>query len=229
MKPYMLWIKEMPPGQTPRERLERYGAEALSDVDLLTILLARGSRNLPVTGLSLQVLGECGGLKGLMRQSFSRLLKFKGLGQAKVCQICAVVEIARRISSGGPEQAAVISRPEDAAGLLMSRFSFESRENFGILILDTKNQVKKEKIISIGSLNASIVHPREIFHQAIMESAASLILFHNHPSGDPTPSREDISLTRRLIKAGKLMGIEILDHIIIGQNNYASFKSMDLL
>jgi DNA repair protein RadC len=225
----MLYLREMPPGQAPRERLERYGAEALSDVDLMAVLLAKGAKGLPVTGLAVQVLRECGGLKGLMRQSFSRLLKFKGLGRVKVCQICAVAEIAKRITTGGPEVLRVVTKPEDAAGLLLSRFSFQSKENFGILILDTKNQVKKEKVISIGSLNASIVHPREIFFEAIMESAASLILFHNHPSGDPTPSREDISLTRRLAKAGKLMGIDILDHLVIGQNNYASFKSLDLL
>jgi DNA repair protein RadC len=225
----MLHINELPEGQTPRERLARYGPEALSDVDLMAILLAKGSRQLPVTGLAVQILRECGGLKGLMRQRFSRLLRFKGLGQAKVCQICAVAEIAKRITTGGPEARRVITRPEDAAGLLLSRFSFKSKENFGILILDTKNQVKKEKIISIGSLNASIVHPREIFYEAVIESAASLILFHNHPSGDPTPSREDISLTRRLTKAGKLMGIEVIDHLVIGQNNYASFKSLDLL
>ena len=225
----MLYINELPAGQAPRERLERYGPETLSDVDLMAVLLAKGARHLPVTGLAVHVLRECGGLKGLMRQSFNRLLQFKGLGHVKVCQIFAVAEIAKRITTGGPEDRRVITRPEDAAGLLLSRFSFKSKENFGILILDTKNQVKKEKVISIGSLNASIVHPREIFYEAIMESAASLILFHNHPSGDPTPSREDISLTRRLTKAGKLMGIDVLDHLVIGQNNYASFKSLDLL
>jgi DNA repair protein RadC len=199
------------------------GAEALSNQELLAILLRTGTHQESVLQLASRLLKEIGSIKRLYEISVEELMSIRGIGQAKAVQIKAGVELGRRVARKEKELA-VIRSPHDAAAYLMERLQLESQEKFYCLYLNTKNQVLFEKAIFIGSLNASIVHPREVYKEALKWSAASIIVAHNHPSGDPTPSREDIQVTKRLKEAGEILGIDCLDHLIIGAGRYISLK-----
>ncbi len=223
-----LMVRDYPLEERPRERMIREGAEALSNQELLAILLRTGTHRESVLQLASRLLKEIGSIRRLYDISIDELMQIKGIGQAKAVQIKAGVELGRRVAQKAKEQA-VIRSPQDAAAYLIERLQLESQEKFYCLYLNTKNQVVFEKTVFVGSLNASIVHPREVYKEALKWSAASIIVAHNHPSGDPTPSHEDIQVTRRLKEAGEILGIECLDHLIIGADRYISLKEKGYL
>ena len=216
-------IQDIPEQERPRERLIRNGPESLSNAELLGIVLRTGSRKENVISLCNQIFSQYN-LKQLSLANVSRLMQVHGVGEAKAAQIAAVFELARRLETFVEEPKRKICSPKDVYALMYPKMREQKKEKFVTLCLDTKNQVLKEDIISVGSLNASIVHPREVFKAALMESSASVIMIHNHPSGDPSPSKEDIMVTEKLIEGGKLLGIDVLDHIIIGDGRYVSLK-----
>lgn len=219
-----LLIRDVPSSERPRERMMQEGEAYLNVAELLAILLRTGSRDESALSLAHRILQKVEGLRGLIHVSIEELMELKGVGPAKAVQIKAGVELGRRLAQLQPEERYVIRQPQDIADFLMEKLRYQQQEHFVCLFLNTKNQVLAESTIFIGSLNASIVHPREIFREAVKRHAASFACAHNHPSGDPTPSREDIAVTRRLVEAGQLMGIECLDHIIIGDGKYISLK-----
>ncbi|AKB32451.1 DNA repair protein RadC [Methanosarcina siciliae HI350] len=216
-------IHDLPEEERPRERLIRNGPESLSNAELLGIILRTGSREENVISLCSRILKEYN-IKQLSLANVSRLTQVHGVGKAKAAQIAAVFELARRLEIFVEEPKRKICSPRDVYSLMYPRMREQKKEKFITLYLDTKNQILKEEVVSIGSLNASIVHPREVFKSALLESSASVIMVHNHPSGDPSPSREDIMVTEKLVEGGKLLGIDILDHIIIGDGRYVSLK-----
>ncbi|WP_292387824.1 RadC family protein [Methanosarcina sp. UBA5] len=216
-------IHDIPEEERPRERLIRNGPESLSNAELLGVILRTGSRQENVVSLSSRILSKYN-IKQLSLANVSRLMQENGVGKAKAAQIAAVFELARRLETFVEEPKRKICSPKDVYTLMYPKMREQKKEKFITLCLDTKNQILKEEVVSIGSLNASIVHPREVFKSALMESSASVIMVHNHPSGDPSPSREDIMVTEKMVEGGKLLGIDVLDHIIIGEGRYVSLK-----
>jgi DNA repair protein RadC len=219
-----LLVRDVPVDERPRERMMQVGAESLSNQELLAILLRTGTGGCSVLDLAEQILARFNGIRSLVDVKIEELMAVPGIGPAKAVQLLAAIELGRRIARHKKERMDVIRCPQDVADLLMDRLRFQTQEHFVVLILDTKNRVIAEETISIGSLNASIVHPREVFKPALKRSAASIICAHNHPSGDPTPSRKDLEVTRRLLEAGRILGIEVLDHVVIGDHRYISLK-----
>ncbi len=226
---YHLTIKELPEDIRPRERLKLNGSSALNNSELLAILLRTGNAGKTAIELASQILKEQGSLKKLGSITMEELSNFKGIGTAKAAQIIAAIELGKRIATTGEQARSKLSCPEDVAVLLLEEMRHLDREQFRSLSLTTKNHLIAVDTISIGSLNSSIVHPREVFKKAIIRSAAGVIFVHNHPSGDPEPSKEDISITNRLLQAGETIGINVLDHIIIGDNCFISFKEKGLI
>jgi DNA repair protein RadC len=224
-----IMIRDYPAGERPRERLVKHGARSLSNQELLAILLRTGTKDESVIQMANRVLQAFDGLRLLKEASLEEIMKIKGIGFAKAVQILATIEIGRRIGNLTYNDRYIIRSPEDAANYVMNDMRFLSQEHFVCLYLSTKNQVIHQQTIFIGSLNASIVHPREVFKEAFRRSAASIICIHNHPSGDPGPSREDIEVTKRLVECGKIIGIEILDHLIIGDKKFVSLKEKGYL
>jgi DNA repair protein RadC len=225
-------IKDLPLEERPRERLQRHGAQVLSDAELLAVLIRTGTRSESAIVLAQRILKGDGGKSGLayvVDSSVEELSKIKGIGTAKAVQLKAAVELGRRISAYNRGQQVTITTPLDVKDLLMEEMRFLEREHFKTILLNIKNHVISIEDISIGSLNSSIVHPREVFKPAIRRSSASIILVHNHPSGDPTPSKEDIEVTSKLVEAGKILGINVLDHVIIGDNSFISLKEKGLM
>jgi DNA repair protein RadC len=222
IKPLM--IRDFPLSERPRERMLKEGKEVLSNQELLAILLRSGSKNESVLQLAHRIIRHFEGLTLLNDANVSELKKIKGIGDAKAVEIIAALELGKRINRLQMEDRYVIRSPEDGARYVMDDMRFLSQEHFVCLYLNTKNQVLHRQTVFIGSLNASIVHPREVYKEAFRWSAASILCFHNHPSGDPTPSREDIEVTKRLVECGKILGIEMLDHIIIGDQTFVSLK-----
>jgi len=219
----------LPENMRPREKLLRSGEATLSDTELLAILIREGTSGLSALELAQQILAEHGGsLRFLRETSIEELTCHPGIGPAKAALLKAAVEIGRRISID-VKQKLVIKSPDDVKHLLMEDMRFLQQEHFRVLYLDRKGGLIFIEDVSKGGLHSAIVHPREVFKTAIKRSAASVILVHNHPSGDPNPSTEDIQITRRLIEAGNLIGIEVLDHIIIGEHKYCSLKSLGLI
>ena len=224
-----LMIRDLPIEERPREKLKALGAEALSNAELLAILLRTGSDRESALQLAVRLLSLGGGLRELPGLSLEDLQELRGVGPAKAAQLKAALEIGRRLATMPPDQAERITSPQRAAALFMEELRYKKKEHFMIMLLNTKNHLLSREEISIGSLNASIVHPREIFRIPLRKSAASIILVHNHPSGDPSPSQEDLEVTRRLVEAGNLLGIAVRDHLIIGDGCYFSFKEKGLL
>jgi DNA repair protein RadC len=224
-----LMIRDFPESERPRERFEQSGPASLSNHELLAILLRTGTKEESVLQLSNRLLTNFEGLRLLKEATLDEITAIKGIGKAKAIQVLAAVEIGRRISNLSYDDRYIIRSPEDGANYVMNDMRFLAQEHFVCLYLNTKNQVLHKKTVFIGSLNASIVHPREVFKEALRRSSASVICLHNHPSGDPTPSREDIEVTKRLVEAGKIIGIEILDHLIIGENKFVSLKEKGYL
>lgn len=219
-----IMVRDIPQSERPRERMLKYGAENMSSVELLAILLRTGNSKESVLQVAQNLLVQTETLKNLNETSLEELMKIRGIGLAKAIQIKAGIELGRRVVKQAPEEKFIIRKPEDAAKFIMEDIAFLKKEHFITLLLDTKNHIISKETISIGTLNASIVHPREVFKPAIKKSVSAIILVHNHPSGDTTPSNEDIKVTRRLIKAGEILGIDVLDHIIIGGSEHLSFK-----
>ncbi|HWR30431.1 MAG TPA: DNA repair protein RadC [Negativicutes bacterium] len=227
--PHPLMIKELPTDERPREKMKGQGAQAMGNSELIAILLRTGNPAESALRLAENLLERQGGLAGFGNATMEDIEQIKGIGEAKAITILAAVELGRRVTSLAPQERAVIRTPDDVASLLMPRFRYETKEAFLAVLLSTKNHVLKTPVISIGSLNASIVHPREVFREAINASAASVILAHNHPSGDPAPSPEDIGLTRKLVEAGRVLDIPVLDHVVLGDGKYISFKEKGIL
>jgi DNA repair protein RadC len=224
-----LMIRDFPEDERPRERFMRNGPQSLSNHELIAILLRTGTKEESVLQLSNRLLTQFEGLRMLKSATLEEITEIKGIGQAKAIQILAAVELGRRVSNLAFDERYVIRSPEDGAKYMMNDMRFLSQEHFVCLYLNTKNQVIHKQTIFIGSLNASIVHPREVYREALKRSAASLIALHNHPSGSPEPSREDIEVTKRLAECGKIIGVDLLDHLIIGENKFVSLKEKGYL
>ncbi len=222
--PPSLMIRDVHIADRPRERLIRQGAESLSNQELLAILLRTGTKQESVLHLANRVLGFFEQIQELKNATMEEMMTVKGIGQAKAVQLLAAVELGKRLSQQKTNEKFTIRSPKDAATYLMPDMASLTQEHFVTLFLNVKNQILHKQTIFIGSLNASIVHPREIFREAVKRSAASIICAHNHPSGNPSPSTEDIDVTKRLMEAGRLMGIELLDHVIIGDHQFISLK-----
>jgi DNA repair protein RadC len=218
-------IHDLPTSERPRERLQKFGAEALSAQEILALILGRGIAGESVMVTAQRLLSQFGSLKGIAGASVEELSQVRGIGLAKASQIKAAFELANRLDShieSGDKQ--TVKTPEDVTGLVRSQLRGKKKEHFLALLLNTRNQLIKIAEISIGSLDSSIVHPREVFKEAVSASAASVIFVHNHPSGDPEASEDDVKLSKRLAEAGEIMGIEVLDHIIIGDRKCLSLK-----
>lgn len=217
-------IKHWPEGERPRERLIRSGAEGLSDAELLALIIRTGDSSSKVSAIDLgrELLREFGDLRGIARASVAEICRVKGTGPAKAASIKAALELAGRCVERDLVTEGRYTSSHQVYEHYRYRFRDQKKEHVMALLLDGKNRVIREVQVSEGSLNQSIVHPREVFNPAVRDSAAAIILVHNHPSGDPAPSREDMELTRRLKDAGELMGIRLLDHVIIGDGSYVS-------
>jgi len=218
-------IHDLPVSERPRERLQKFGAEALSAQEILALILGRGIAGESVMVTAQRLLSQFGSLKGITSASLEELAQIKGIGVAKASQIKAAFELTNRLESYFDRgDKPLVKTPEEVVGLVQGRLKGKKKEYFLALLLDTRNQLIRVAEISIGSLDSSIVHPREVFKEAISASAASVIFVHNHPSGDPEASEDDIRLTKRLTEVGEIMGIDVLDHIIIGGKKYLSLK-----
>jgi DNA repair protein RadC len=217
-------MKELSPDDRPREKLLCHGAAALGDNELVALVIGHGSRRGSALAVANELLAAHGGLHGLTRCTSDDLVRVAGIGRARAAQVVAAVELGRRTLARGPSARMRIAGPREAAAFLMPRFGDRGVEQLGILLLDTKHRVVRTAVLAIGTLNSSAVQPREVFREAAIGGAAAIVLFHNHPSGDPTPSPEDRDLTRRLVAAGSLMGIDVVDHLILGDTRYWSFK-----
>lgn len=221
-------IKDLPADERPRERLIKYGASSLSEAELLAIILRVGTIQENVVDLSKHILREHS-LRDLCQLSIGELKRFRGINDAKACQIQACAELATRIYSSSAAQKSQIDTSKDVYGLIYPELRFTKKENFFCLYLDTRNSLIKKELVSVGNLNTSVIHPREIFRSAIKESANSVIMVHNHPSGNPEPSSDDLEITKLLINAGKLMGIHVIDHVVIGEGGYVSMADRNLV
>jgi len=225
---YYPTIKELPEGERPRERLEHYGPSALSSAELLAIILRVGTKDENVIRLAQRLLTTYGGLVGLAQAPFSEMMEIKGLGEAKITQLKAAFELGRRLLVAAPHERPLVKSPADAANLLMMEMGLLEQEHLRTVLLDSKNQVLKVHTVYIGSLNTAVVRVGELFREAIRLNCAALIVAHNHPSGDPTPSSEDVYVTRQIVEAGKLLNIDVLDHLVICQARWVSLKERGL-
>ena len=221
-------VNDIPLNERPMEKLLQFGVDTLSNEELLAIILRTGNKDSNVVELSYRIIHSVGGLNGLFKASAKELMEVKGVKEAKATQILAMCELYKRFKVSELAQVK-ISKPSDVAKLVLDELRMLRQEVLILINLDTKNKVISKKEIFKGGLNSSLVHPREIFREAVKDSAASIIICHNHPSGDPTPSRDDINITTRLKECGKMMGIELLDHLIIGDNRFISLKEKDIL
>ena len=228
MAEYHLRIKELPASEQPRERLRDYGAAALSDAELLAILLRVGVAGTNVLQLAQQLLVERGGWPGLMRAEYADLCRRHGLGEAKAAALKAALEIGRRLLLTEHEQRVQIKSPTDVAQLLMLEMGHLDQEHLRTVLLDTKNRVQGISTVYVGSLNTSLIRVGEVFKEALKKNSAALIVVHNHPSGDPTPSPEDVLVTREIVAAGLLLDIEVLDHLVIGHGRFVSLRERGL-
>ncbi len=222
-------IKELPSGDRPRERLAEVGASGLSNAELLAILLRVGLKGTNVVRLAENLLAQMGGLPGLHRASYSDLCAIKGVGKAKAAQLQAALELGRRIAISTPDERVVIKSPADAANLLMYQLAPLDQEYLFVILLDTRNRVMGRPLeVYHGSLNTSLIRIGEVFREAVKQNAAGIIVAHNHPSGDPSPSPEDVAVTRALVEAGKLLDVDVLDHLVIGHHRFVSLKERGL-
>jgi DNA repair protein RadC len=208
----------------------KLGSEALSAQEILELILGRGTKGESVMVTAQKLLSQFGNLKNLASASIEELRQIKGIGPAKAAQIRAAFELSKRLEDLPVEAAKItVKSPEDVIKTARTLLKGKKKEHFLILCLDTRNHLIKTNVVSIGSLDCSIVHPREVFKEAISSSAASVIFIHNHPSGDPTPSDDDIKMTKRLIEAGEIIGIDVLDHIVICDSEHLSMKAKNLV
>jgi DNA repair protein RadC len=217
-------MKNVAPDDRPREKLLRHGASALGDNELVALVLGSGCRHTGALAVANQLLAGRGGLHGLVRSTCDELLRVAGIGRAKAAQILAAVELGRRTLTRAPAARMPLRTPSEAAAYLMPTFGSRAVEHFGVVLLDTKHRVLRTTLLAMGTLSATVIEPRDVFREAALGGAAAIVVFHNHPSGDPQPSPDDVELTRRLVAAGVLMGIDVVDHLILGDVRYCSFK-----
>lgn len=224
-------IKEIPVTERPYEKCEQRGSASLSDEELLAVLLRTGTRGESALALARHILYHAGetGILGIHQFSMERLMAIKGIGKVKAIQLSCISELAKRLSKATYQDALCFSEPGSIARYYMEDLRHEKQELMKLLMLNTKARLIGETNISKGTVNASLITPRELFIEALQKNAVSIVIMHNHPSGDPTPSREDMLITKRILDAGALIGIELLDHIIIGNNQYISFREEGLL
>lgn len=225
---YQPMIREMPLSERPRERLQSLGAASLSTAELLAIILRTGTASENVLNLAARLLAGYGGLPGLARASFNELCAQHGVGQAKAAQVKAALELGRRLLAAQPQERPLVRSPQDIANLLLAEMGLLEQEELRVVLLNTKNQVLSISNVYRGSINTSLVRVAEVLREAVRDNCPALVVVHNHPSGDPTPSPEDIAITKQIVAAGKLLDIEVLDHIIIGQQRYLSLKERGL-
>jgi len=225
---YRPLIRDMPSDERPRERLRLRGAAALSNAELLAIILRTGSSGENVLALATRLLARFDGLPGLARAGFGQLCAERAVGEAKAAQLFAALELGKRLVSAQPDQRATVSSPHDVHNLLMAEMALLEQEHLRVILLNTRNQVLAMPEVYKGSVNTAQVRVSELFREAIREGCPAIIVVHNHPSGDPTPSRDDIDMTRALIEAGKLLDIEVLDHIVIGGQDVVSLRDKGL-
>ena len=217
-------MKGVAPHDRPREKLQRLGVSTLGDNELVAVILGSGQAAANALDLANAVLTRAGGLDGLARARHDELTNVPGIGSARAAQVVAAVELGRRTLTRAGRDRVQVTTPRAVAELLLPLYGNRPVEQLGVVLLDTKHRVMRTTVVTVGTLDASIMHPREIFREATAAGAAAIVVFHNHPSGDPEPSQEDIALTHRLIAAGVLMGIEVIDHIILGNVRYCSMK-----
>lgn len=221
-------IKELPLDLRPRERLAQAGEGALSTAELLAIILRTGVGGENVLAMATRLLAKLGNLPGLARASFAEVEAEKGMGPAKTAQLKAALELGRRMLLAAPEDRPVVRSPTDVAQLLMAQMGHLNQEHFRVVFLDTRNRVLDSETVYVGSLNASYIRVAEVFRGAVTRNCAAVIVAHNHPSGDPTPSPEDVAVTRQLVAAGKLLDIEVLDHLVVGMQRFVSLRERGL-
>jgi DNA repair protein RadC len=222
-------MKDLSPGDRPREKLLRHGVAALGDNELIALVLGSGGRRGGALTLANELLATHGGLHGLVRSTGDELAQTSGIGRARASQIIAALELGRRTLTHAPAARVQIRSPREAASYLIPAFGSRAVEQFGVVLLDSKHRVIRTAVLAIGTLNTTVVEPRDVFREAALGRAAAIVVFHNHPSGDPTASPADVELTRRLVAAGVLIGIDVVDHIILGDVRYYSFKEMGRL
>ena len=221
-------IRDFPTEERPRERLRERGAGNLSNAELMAILLRTGLEGENVIAMASRLLPTVGGLQGLSRSAYDDLCSLKGISDAKACQLLAGIELGRRVAALEPNESQRIGTPADVAKMYMLEMSAFDREHMRVVLLNTKNQVMGSDDLYIGSVNAALVRPAEVFASAVRRNLPAVMVVHNHPSSDPTPSPEDVRLTRQLVEAGKLLDVEVLDHIVIGQGKYISMRERKL-
>jgi len=217
-------MKDLLPDDRPREKLRCHGAAALGDNELLALVIGSGSRRGNALSVANALLAAHGGLRGLRRCTADDLVRTVGIGHARAAQIVAALELGRRTLTQVPGARVQVRNARDAAAYLMPRFGARGVEQFGIVLLDSKHRVMRAAVLAVGTLNSTVVEPRDVFREAAVGGAAAIVIFHNHPSGDPTPSPDDVILTRRLAAAGLLIGIDVVDHLVLGDTRYCSIK-----
>jgi DNA repair protein RadC len=217
-------VTPLAPSDRPREKLAANGAASLGDNELLAIVLGEGARGTSALDLANAVFARFGGAVGLTRAGYESLRRVAGVGPAKAAQMLAAVELGRRTLLHGPARRAAFASPRELAAYLIPRFSARAVEHFGIVLLDVRQRLLRSVTLTVGTLDCSVVHPRDVFREALDGGAATVVMFHNHPSGDPTPSTDDARLTWRMVEAGELLGIEVLDHLVLADASYYSFR-----
>ncbi|HEX5107786.1 MAG TPA: DNA repair protein RadC [Vicinamibacterales bacterium] len=215
-------MKDLAPHDRPREKLERLGAAGLGDNELLAVVLGSGARGSGALDVANRLLEQAGGVHGLARVDAGALCQVSGVGRARAAQVLAAVELGRRTLLPAVRERPRFRTPSEVAAYLLPQYGSRPVEQFGIVLLDTKHRLIRIKIVAVGSLDTTVVHPREVFREATAASAAAIVLFHNHPSGDPTPSADDLMLTSRMVSAGSVMGIDVVDHVILADQRYYS-------
>jgi DNA repair protein RadC len=222
-------VRDLPREERPRERLQKFGPEALSGQELLALVIGRGIPKKSVMSIAQELLTRFGNVKAISQATIEELSQIKGIGIAKAAQIKACFELGKREELEPELKNFDIKNPESVVKAIRAGIKDKAKEHFKLILLNPRNRIIGISTISIGTLNASLVHPREVFKDAIVHSAASVVLAHNHPSGDPEPSEDDIKITKKLVDSGKILGIEVLDHIIIAKNRFFSFKEKGLI
>ena len=217
-------MKALPPPDRPREKLLRHGVASLGDNELIALVLGSGCGRGGALDVANELLTARGGLHGIVRASPDELAKVAGVGVAKAARLIAAIEAGRRTVAHVPGERAQLKTPKDAAAYLLPAYGARPTEQFGVVLMDTRHRVLRTAIVCAGTLNATIVEPRDVYREAVIGGAAAVLVFHNHPSGDPSPSPDDVDLTRRLAAAGRLMGIELVDHIVLGDGKYWSLR-----
>ena len=222
-------MKTLAPQDRPREKMTRVGPESLGDNELVALLLGTGVRDRGALAIAQDVLTAVGGARGLSRITIDELRRIPGVGISRAARVIAAVELGRRIITSEVGDRPRLPTPRAVALYLLPLYGGHREERFGVVMLDSKSRLMRSEVLSVGSLDSSIAHPREVFRAATIASAASIAVFHNHPSGDPLPSPDDVLLTNRLVEAGKVMGIDVIDHIILGDGRWFSFRDASLL